>query len=184
MLYSKTFFVFCILHLAFCCSLFSQKYSSVASEISFYSDAPLEKIQAVNKEGKSVLNLASGEIAFVISIRGFHFEKPLMEEHFNENYLESDKYKTATFKAKIDGEIDVRKDGVYDAAATGKMNIHGVEKDYTIPGKVTVNGGKISIDSKFNVSIADHKIEIPQLVIQNIAEVVEVTVHFDYEEKK
>lgn len=184
MLNSKTFFASCIIYFAFCGYLFSQKYSAVASEISFYSEAPLEKIQAVNKEGKSVLNLATGEIAFVIPIRGFHFAKALMEEHFNENYLESDKYKIATFKAKTGEKIDVTKDGEYDATVTGKMNIHGVEKEYTLSGKIKVSGGKISIDSKFNVRIADHKIEIPQLVVQNIAEVVEVTVHFDYEEKK
>lgn len=164
--------------------LAAQKYSSTASEVSFYSDAPLEKIQAVNKDGKSVLNSATNEIAFVVAIRGFHFEKPLMEEHFNENYLESHTYKTATFKAKIKEKIDFRKDGTYEATAVGKMNIHGVEKEYAIPGKITVKDGKISIDAKFQVRIADHNIQVPQLVIKNIAEIVEVTVHFDFEEKK
>lgn len=162
----------------------AQKYASSASEISFYSDAPLEKIQATNKDGKSVINPATKEMAFVVSIRGFHFEKPLMEEHFNENYLESDKYKTANYKATITGDFDLKKDGVYEVTANGKMNIHGVEKDYSIPGRITVNGNKVSVDAKFIVKISDHKIQVPQLVIQNIAEVVEVTVHFDYEEKK
>ncbi len=164
--------------------VFAQKYSSTTSEVGFYSEAPMEKIQATNKDGKSVLNTAANEIGFVVAIRGFHFEKPLMEEHFNENYMESEKYKTAMFKAKINEAVDYKKDGTYDATATGKMNIHGVEKEYTIPGKITVKGGKIAIDSKFQVKIADHNIEIPKLVIKNIAEVVDVTIHFDYEEKK
>lgn len=176
-------FLICTFAYSHICT-FAQKYSSTTSEISFYSDAPLEKIQAVNKEGKSILNTSTNEIGFVVAIRGFHFEKPLMEEHFNENYMESDKYKTAMFKAKINETIDWKKNGTYDATATGKMNIHGVEKDYTIPGKITVKDGKISLDAKFNVKIADHNISIPKLVVQNIAETVEVTVHFDYEEKK
>ncbi len=180
----KSFISICLFQLLFSQLIFSQKYSSSGSEIGFFSEAPLEKIQATNKEGKSVLNASTKEIAFAVAIRGFHFEKPLMEEHFNENYLESDKFKTATFKAKINEDIDFKKDGVYDATSTGKMNIHGVEKDYTIPGKITIKGGKIAIDSKFRVKVADHKIDIPQLVIKNIAEEVEVTVHFDYEEKK
>lgn len=184
MKYLRITFLCGIMLFAFCQFLFSQKFSSTGSEISFFSEAPLEKIQAVNKEGKSVLNASTKEIAFAVAIRGFHFEKPLMEEHFNENYLESDKFKTATYKAKINEDIDFKKDGVYDATSTGKMNIHGVEKDYTIPGKITVKGGKIAIDSKLKIKIADHKIEIPQLVIKNIAEEVEVTIHFDYEEKK
>lgn len=175
---------FSLLFIAFSAILSAQKYASTASEISFYSEAPLEKIQAVNTDGKSVINSATGEIAFAVGIRGFHFEKPLMEEHFNENYMESEKYKTATFKAKINEPVDYKKEGEYAVTATGKMNIHGVEKEYVIPGKITVKNGKIALDSKFKVKVADHKIEIPQLVIQNIAEVVEVTVHFDYEEKK
>ncbi len=164
--------------------LFSQKFASTASEIKFYSEAPMENIEAFNKDGKSVISGATREIAFAVSIRGFHFKKPLMEEHFNENYMESEKFKTATFKGKINEETDFKKEGVYDVTASGKMNIHGVEKDYAIPGKLTIKGDKISLDSKFKVKVADHKIEIPQLVVKNIAEVVEVTVHFDYEEKK
>lgn len=162
----------------------AQKYSSVRTEISFFSEAPLENIQALNKEGKSIINFSNKEVVAVVPIRGFHFEKSLMEEHFNENFMESDRFKTATLKAKFNEEIPFNKDGVYTITASGKLNIHGVEKDYTIPGELTIAGDKISVKSKFKVRVADHKIEIPQLVIKNIAEVVEISVNFDYEEKK
>lgn len=168
----------------FCQRLLAQKYFSAVSEISFYSEAPLEKIQAGNKDGKSVMNIATKEIAFVVPIRGFHFEKPLMEEHFNENYMESAKFKTAAFKGVINDDLDYETDGVLNTSVSGTMSIHGIEKNYTVPGKITVKGEKISIDAKFKVKVADHNIAIPQLVIRNIAEEVEVTVHFEYEEKK
>lgn len=169
---------------AFFGSLSAQKYVAVSSEISFFSAAPLENISARNKDGKSILNTATKEVAFVVAISGFHFEKPLMEEHFNEKYMESDKFKTALFKAKINEDIDFLKEGTYQASVSGKLTIHGVEQERTIQGTITIKGNRIIIDAKFPVKVVDHKIEIPKLVFKNIAEVVETTVHIEYEPKR
>lgn len=162
----------------------AQVYTSAGSTVSFFSKAPLEDIHAVNKDAKSLIDLVKKEVAMVIGIRSFHFEKPLMEEHFNENYMESHKYKTAVFKGKINENVDLTKDGTYNVTATGKLNIHGVEQTRTIKGTLTVKGNKITLHSKFPVALKDHNIKVPSAVIKNIAEVVEVTADFTYIPKK
>ncbi len=157
----------------------AQKYKSVKSYVRFFSSAPLEDIEAVNKEGTSLFNLETSQIAFSIPIKGFQFEKSLMQEHFNENYLESDKYPTATFQGKISG-FDKNATERQKARATGKMKIHGVEKNVTIDGEILLEKDKAILSSVFKIEIADYDIEIPKVVFYNIAEVVEVTVEFTY----
>jgi len=157
-----------------CVNVSAQIYVANSSVISFFSEAPLENIQAVNKAAKPMLNTSNNEIAIKVPIKGFVFEKPLMQEHFNENYMESDKYPHAIFKGKINETIDYTKDGTYKASATGKLDIHGVEKDRTIEGTITVKGQEITLETKFDVKVADHKITIPKVVFQNIAEIIEV----------
>lgn len=159
-------------------------YKAVSSEISFFSEAPLEDISAINKEGQSLLNTSNNEIAVIVGIRGFDFENSLMEEHFNENYLESDKYKLAVFKGKINEKIDFKKDGTYDISATGTFDLHGVTQERTISGTVTIKGNQIVLNSKFKVALKDHEIKIPKAVLQNIAEVVDVSATITYEPKK
>lgn len=154
----------------------AQIYMGKSCDINFFSKGPIEDISATNKTAKPILNAAAGEIALKVTIKGFTFEKKLMQEHFNEKYMESDKYPYATFSGKINEAIDYKKDGTYKVTVPGKLNIHGVEKERIIEGALTVKSGEISIDSKFNVMLKDHNIEIPSLVAQNIAEVVEVTV--------
>lgn len=164
--------------------LFAQPiFTAVSSEIHFFSAAPLENIEATNKDAKSLLNTESREVAVIMGIRQFKFEKPLMEEHFNENYMESDKYKTADFKGKINEQIDFSKDGEYDVTVTGKLTIHGVTQDRTIAGKIIISGKSIKVNSKFPVALKDHNIKIPKAVIKNIAESVDVTVNITYEPK-
>jgi polyisoprenoid-binding protein YceI len=158
-------------------------YKSVSSEISFFSKALLEDIYAVNKDGKSLINTDNKDIVVILGIRGFKFEKSLMEEHFNENYMESNKYKTSTFKGKINEEIDFTKDGIYPVTATGVLEMHGVSKDRTIKGTLTIKNNQLLLNSKFDVQLEDHKIKIPKAVIKKIAESVEVTNFFIYEQK-
>ena len=103
-----------------------------------------------------------------------------MQEQFNEKYMESEKYPEATFHGKINEEADPAKEVTYPITASGKLTVHGVEKEYSEKGTVTVKGGAITLDSSFKTSIADHKIEIPKLVIQNIAETVAVKLNVVY----
>jgi hypothetical protein len=156
-------------------------FSAQNGNVSFFSKAPLEDIEARNGKGQSVINTSTGEIAVKVPIKGFVFENGLMQEHFNENYMESDKFPFATFKGKINEPIDWGKEGSYPVSATGKLNIHGVERDQTIKGKLDVGSGKLQLDADFSVALADHNIEIPSLVFQKIAEKIAVNTRFVYQ---
>lgn len=103
-----------------------------------------------------------------------------MQEHFNTDYMESDKYPKATFKGKIQEHIDVTKDGTYPVNAVGELEVHGVKQQRSIPGKMTVVNGTVKMTSEFMVKCADHHIEIPRLVFHNIAESIKVTVNAAY----
>lgn len=163
-----------------------QLFTATTSEITFFSDAPLEDIEAVNKASQSLLNTGTREIAVKVPIKSFVFPKSLMQEHFNENYLESDKFPYALFKGKINEAIDFAKAGTYDVTATGKLTIHGVERDQTLKGKLTVMPGKMNLNATFEVLLADHKIKIPEVVFMKIAEKIAVSCQFAYQayEKK
>jgi polyisoprenoid-binding protein YceI len=150
------------------------------SAVSFFSEAPLENIEANNTKVSSFLNISNNEIMFIVHVRGFEFQKDLMKEHFNEKYMESDKYPTSTFKGKINDQIDYTKDGTYSVTATGMLTIHGVEREINAPGTVTVDKGKINIKSDFRVPLKGFKIEVPKLVFQNIAEVISIKVNINY----
>ena len=157
--------------------LSAQIYMAKTCQVDFFSEAPVENIEAVNKSAQPILNTATGDIQVRIPIISFKFQKPLMEEHFNENYMETEKYPNATFKGKINEPVDWSKPGEYKVTATGKLNIHGVEKERTIPGTITIRDGQILLNSVFNVHVADHGIKVPSLYVKNIAEDVKVTLN-------
>lgn len=159
-------------------------YKAVGGDISFFSETPMENIDAVNNDVKGLINTKTGEVAFIATNVGFHFEKPLMEEHFNENYIESDKYKASVFKGKIQEKIDFSKNEKHSVTVVGLLNIHGVEQEREIKGEVVIEDGKIRVVSDFIVKVKDHKIKIPKLVVKNIAEEVKVTVNLNFELKK
>ncbi|MBL4593226.1 MAG: YceI family protein [Flavobacteriales bacterium] len=163
---------------------FSQNlYKATSGEISFFSETPLENIEAINKKVKALINTKNGELAFIVTNVGFHFEKPLMEEHFNENYIESDKYKVSMFKGKIVEKIDYSVDGTYQVTVKGKLNLHGVEKEREIKGVITIKDGKINVTSEFVLKLSDHKIRIPKVVTKKIAEEVKIKVNLNFELK-
>lgn len=159
-------------------------YTVESSNIKFFSEAPLENIEAVNTATKGLINVENNKVAFVVPIKGFDFEKDLMEEHFNENYMESEKFPKGSFKGAINEDINWKNDGTYDVTVTGVLNIHGVEQTRTIPGKLTLKKNQIVVDSKFQIKLEDHNIEIPTVVFQNIAEEIDVTVNLNFVPKK
>jgi len=157
----------------------AQKHVSVNSNVVFFSKAFIEDITAKSQKSKSVIDLSTGNIAFSIPINSFEFRKSLMQEHFNEKYLESDIYPKSTFTATLLG-FESGKD--YDEIfAEGVLEIHGVKQNVKIPGSIIYNGSKLAIHSVFIIKIADYKIRIPRLMFQNIAEVIKVTIDFEYE---
>ncbi len=156
----------------------AQRYITKTGFIRFYSEAPLEKIEAINRQVNSALDVKTGDFVFKVLMKSFNFEKALMQEHFNENYVESDKFPSADFKGKVTnlGSIDFAKDGTYEATVEGKLTIHGITKDVSHKGTFEVSNGKILGKSKFNIQISDYNIAIPTAVVKNISPVVEVTV--------
>lgn len=150
-------------------------FATKTAELTLFSEAPMENIEAVSKSAYGVINTDNGEIQFGVSIRSFRFRKSLMQEHFNENYMESDKYPSAKFKGKLNTPIDVSKDGEYKVTATGDLEVHGVTKKRSISGTVKVSNGRLEINSVFTVKCQDHNIKIPALVFKNIAETIRIT---------
>ncbi|WP_224996629.1 YceI family protein [Cesiribacter sp. SM1] len=159
--------------------LYSQQYQLAESRVSFFSSAPMENIEAISSRAKSLLNTQTAEIAFVIPIKTFEFEKKLMQEHFNENYMESHKYPDATFKGKLSG-FNPQQKGVQKVVARGQMNIHGVNRNVEAAGTLEYRDKEIYLTAVFPVKVADYEVEIPSLVFYNIAEEVEVTVKAKY----
>lgn len=167
------------------CPVTAQKYYTKNGNISFFSTTNLENISADNNQVVSVLNAQNGELQFSVLIKGFHFKKALMEEHFNENYLESDKFPKATFKGNITdiAKINFTADGSYNTTVTGDLTIHGVTQKVSSNGVITVKAGKINATAKFKAKPSDYNISIPKLVKDNIAETIEITVNCDYDQK-
>lgn len=151
-------------------------FTDTKMKVSFFSETPIEDIDARSSECSAALNIKSKEVYATIRIKSFGFKRELMQEHFNTDYLESDKYPDGSFKGSVIDNIDFTKAGTYKANVSGKLTIHGVGVDRTIPVTITVNGNQITLHSEFMVHIADHKITIPTLVVQHVAEDVKVTV--------
>ena len=157
----------------------SQKYSLEKSKVVFFSEAAIENIEATNTKSASIFNVTTSEIVFSIPIAEFEFEKALMKEHFNETYLESEKYPKALFQGKLSG-YNSQSSAVQSVNGIGKLTIHGVTREVEIPGSVETIDGKLIAKSKFMIHLKDYKVKIPKLLWQNIAEDVEVTVEFIY----
>ena len=161
---------------------FAQKpLISKNSSISFFSSTPVEDIQAINNTATSAIDVNTGEIIFKANNTSFQFKKKLMQEHFNENYMESEKYPLSSFSGKITDKPDFDKDGTYTVTVTGNLNIHGVSKAYTTKATLIIKDHVVKANAVFKIKIADHKIKIPSLVITNIAEVMEVKVNATYQ---
>lgn len=176
----KTTILFtCVLIFSSLNSEAQDRYLLENTSVRFFSDGIVEDIEAINKDIKGIIDVSKNEFLFKIPIKSFKFASALMQEHFNENYLESDKYPDGTFKGKIEGSYNLEKDGDYNIQAVGDLVIHGVPQKRTIPATMHVKDGKASIESKFIIKVADHKVKIPTVVIKSIAEEVEVTVKAD-----
>ena len=151
--------------------------------ISFYSDAPMEKIEANTRTAASVLDKKTGQVEFSVLIKSFSFRKSLMQEHFNENYLESDKFPKSVFIGRIDdvSKVDFDKDSEYAVTVTGQLTIHGVTRTLTTPTILTVKNRVTIANATFNISLTDYKISIPSLVKDKISETVKIIVTLEYE---
>lgn len=166
-------FTTCVMHVQ------AQIYTTQSSQISFFSNAWLENIEAISKKCGVVLNTATNEVLAKITISTFEFRNGLMQEHFNETYMEISRYPTAQFSGKINESVNYKTKGTYPVTVTGLLTIHGVTMQRTIPGTLTVTANSIGFTSHFNVSVVDHKIHIPNDKLSNIAEEIKVSIQAD-----
>lgn len=161
-------------------------YMTRNGQITFFSKTPMEDIDAVNNEVTSLLNTETGELVYAVLIKSFRFERALMEEHFNENYMESTQFPKATFQGTLlnKGDIDFATPGTYRAQVEGEILIHGVKKPLTATGTLQVQRDKIAVDATFQLKPKDFNITIPALVADKIAEAIDVKVTCQYTPKK
>ena len=173
----KTFLCMTVIMLFQLHPLVGQKYYSKAGRIQFISEAPLEKIEATNNSALIVLDGTTGRMDLSVLIKGFQFVKALMQEHFNENYMESHLYPKGLFSGTILNmkEINFSKDGFYTVRVQGNLTLHGVTKAMTTSGQINVKAGKIYATSTFDITIADFNIDIPKVVKDNVSKTVKVT---------
>lgn len=157
---------------------FAQRYMTRNGNITFFSAAPLENIEAHNRQVNAAFDASNGELVFRVLMKSFQFEKALMQEHFNENYVESHKFPNASFTGRIANlsEIDLSKDGTYPAVVDGELTIRGISKPVKETGTFEVKGDLITGTCVFNIQLKDFDIAIPRAVVNNIAETIEIRV--------
>ncbi|NBW35411.1 MAG: YceI family protein [Cytophagia bacterium] len=173
-----------LLILLLCCSTAqAQKYQTLKGSISFLSDAMIEDIAANNTAAQVLLDASSRQLAFSVPIAEFQFEKKLMQEHFNEKYMETEKFPKATFQGSL-SEFSLTNSAMQSVTAKGKLTIHGVTQDVQVPGTLRIQqDGNIVINAVFIVALKDYKIKIPKLLWENIAEEVNVKIDFVLQRK-
>jgi polyisoprenoid-binding protein YceI len=155
------------------------RYQTHKGTISFFSSSPLEDIEARSQQASAVLDLQTSQLAFSMPVRSFEFKRTLMQEHFNENYLESERFPKATFVGRL---LNARPDELRTSAAAqpvtaeGDLTIHGVTHRVSVPGTLQLQNGQLLVQATFTVAPADSQIEIPALVRDHIARSVQVSV--------
>ncbi len=175
---SSRVFVLALFLVTVSISGFSQKRLSTNTGIvSFVSKAELELIKASSNKVIGLLDPATNQFAFSILVTSFQgFNSSLQQSHFNENYLESNKFPKATFNGKIIEQVDLTAEGVYDVRAKGDLMIHGETQPRIIKAKITIKKDGAIVESEFTVPLIDHNIRIPKIVSQKIAS--EILVNF------
>ena len=160
----------------------AQRFATREARIAFLSETPVEDIRAESNEASAILDLSNGQVALQVPILSFHFPKALMEEHFNENYMESDRFPKATFRGVVMG-FDPGQSGAQPVTAQGTLEMHGVTKEREVSGTLEQTEGGWVLDAQFDVPCTDHNIDIPKVVTENIAEVIGVTLHAELMQK-
>jgi polyisoprenoid-binding protein YceI len=162
------------------------RYFTKTGVIRFYSKAPLEDIEAVHKTVTAVLDATTGAMQFAVHMKGFEFKKALMQQHFNENYVESDQYPRAEFKGSLTDKeaVTYTTDGTYPVVVHGRLTLHGITREIQVPGTIQVVGGRLLGRSSFTLQLSDYNIAIPALVKDKVSNTISVTVNLDLQPLK
>jgi hypothetical protein len=162
--------------LLFSTQLIAQQYYSKKGQVSFFSEAPIENIEAVNKDLSAIVDSQSGGFAFRLKIQDFTFPNSLMQEHFNESYLESDKYPLSTFTGSIADISKLDLSSRQTLTVKGSLSIHGITQETEMVAYAQIINGELHISSIFDVVLEDYDIDIPKIMMYKIAEVIKVAV--------
>jgi polyisoprenoid-binding protein YceI len=170
--------IFCAVLALLAVAAQAQKMITKDAKVSFDASSPLEPIKATNSSGGVALDAATGDVVASVQVKNFIFKQALMQEHFNENYMESTKFPKATLTGKIANfsAVKLTKDGTYNTKINGTMDMHGVKKQVEVPATITVKGGVVTFSSTFKVLCADYGIAIPSVVADKIAKEVKINV--------
>ena len=158
---------------------YGQLYLTRNGFIGFYSKTPLEDIRGENNQVYAIVDIGKKELAFSSLVKGFIFPKALMQEHFNENYMESDKYPKANFSGSFSGNVDVKKNGIYPVTVKGKFSIHNTTQEVDLPAALEVKDGRLLGVAQFKIKPEDYHIDIPSIVRDKIAKELTVSVKVD-----
>lgn len=167
------------------CLAFSQSNTIVGNngKVQFTSEAPLELIKATSDKLKGAIDKSKNTFAFAVEINSFKgFNGDLQREHFHENYMETDKFPTATFAGKFIEQVDFATNGTYTVRAKGMFTIHGIQKERIIKGTMAINNGTITINAAFTVRLEDHDIKVPKIVYEKIAEEIKVEINIQFKQ--
>ncbi|MCS6982530.1 MAG: YceI family protein [Flavobacteriales bacterium] len=164
----------------------SQKYLTRNGEIRFFSEAPLENIEAVNRLVLAIYNASTKELAFRVTMKAFEFEKAAMQEHFNRDYVHSDKFPVATFEGRIvePEELKIDTKGLQKVKVAGKLTIHGVTRSVSEWGTISIENGVVKLASEFTIALSDYNIRVPTDKVRNISNTIKIFVHATLEEVK
>jgi polyisoprenoid-binding protein YceI len=163
-------------------SLFSQRYYTKTGNITFDASSSIVEVIGINKGVISIFDITTGQFEFSSNIKEYHFKQSLMEDHFNENYMDSEKYPKSTFKGFITNisSVNFSKDGNYPVNVKGILEIHNVKKNIETSGTFSINGGVVTTNSEFKVSLKDYNIEVPGVVVDAISDVANIKVNCTY----
>lgn len=160
-------------------ALFAQKLMTRTGKISFFSSTSIENIEAFNNEVAAAYDATNGNLVFQVAIKSFKFEKQLMQDHFNDDYMESSKFPKANFNGTVVdfNKVDVKKNGTYKANVSGALTIHGITKKVAVPGTIEVKDGAATFHGTFNIALSDYNIKIPSIAEGKIAKTIAITVN-------
>jgi len=171
-------FIAAVILLAITAGAQAQKYLTKNGHIHFFASTPMENIEAHNRQVNAALDSQTGDFVFKVLMKSFEFERALMQEHFNENYVESDKFPNASFVGKVLNikEVNFAKNGTYPVTVEGDLTIKGVTNKVSEKGTLEVKDNKVTGTSSFNIVLADYGIKIPGAVADKIAKTFKIDV--------
>ena len=167
---------FCFVILC-CAEMHAQKFGTEEGNVSFKSDAELEMISASSSELRGLIDASTNNFAFSVAVRSFQgFNSALQREHFNEKYMETEKYPRISFTGKIIEQVDFDIDGTYEVRAKGELDVHGLKQTRIVRATIAIENSVLNVDATFDVPLQDHNISIPRIVNQKIATQIAVVV--------